>query len=191
MWKRARNRSHTVATPKGTSGTLWAWYNSVMDKICKVPDCGPAKRIVKGLCNKHYKKHLRGVELDAEPHLMFRSLEERYWAAVDKSAGPDECWLWTACSRLSNTTYYGRIKFESRVYSAHRIGYEIAHGMEPATLPPTVPVHHTCGNSLCQQPKHLQATTAAENTAEMLERHAYLKRINYLETLLDSNGIPY
>lgn len=162
-----------------------------MDKICKVPDCGRSDRITKGLCNKHYKRHLKGAELAAQPHPKHRPLADRYWAAVDKSAGPDACWLWTACTRLSNTTYYGRIKFEGRVYSAHRVGYELANSMEPATLCSTIPVHHTCGNSLCQQPKHLQATTKAENTAEMLERTAYLKRIAKLEALLDLYGIPY
>lgn len=129
--------------------------------------------------------------MGAASHPKYRPLVDRYWDNVDKSAGPNACWLWTASTRLSNTTYYGRIKAGKKVYSAHRIGYEIANGVEPTTLCPTVPVHHTCGNSLCQQPKHLQATTKAENTAEMLERHSYLNRIKYLEGLLDANGVSY
>lgn len=163
-----------------------------MDKICQVPACGPTSRLRKGLCNKHYKRSINGRPLDVDVrHSKGTPIAERYWSFVDKSAGGESCWPWTGATRLSNTTDYGRIRYQNKTYGAHRIGYEIANGMEPTSLSPTVPVHHTCGNSLCQQPKHLQATTKAENTAEMLERHAYIKRIKYLESLLDINGIPY
>lgn len=44
--------------------------------------------------------------------------------------------------------------------------------------------HHTCGDSRCVNPDHLQPVTHRDNTAEMLARHSYLARIAELEEAL-------
>ncbi|MFJ7227694.1 HNH endonuclease [Streptomyces sp. NPDC098090] len=43
------------------------------------------------------------------------------------------------------------------------------------------PVHHRCAKPACFNPDHLQLVTQRENVAEMLERNAYIKRIEELE----------
>jgi len=61
---------------------------------------------------------------------------------------------------------------------AHRVAYEIATGDKPERHEP---IHHICGVSICVEPTHLQKISRHENTAEMLERTFYLKRIAALE----------
>jgi hypothetical protein len=89
---------------------------------------------------------LRGVDVAA-----------RFWAKVDRSAGPDRCWPWLAY-RSSNG--YGRIDVGGRIDYAHRIAYELTHGDIPAGLH----IDHLCRVRECVNPGHLEPVTALENT---------------------------
>lgn len=64
---------------------------------------------------------------------------------------------------------------------AHRMSYELHHGVK---LHRGQAIHHTCATKRCVAPKHLQCITPAENTAEMVERNEYKRRIAELEALL-------
>lgn len=66
-------------------------------------------------------------------------------------------------------------------FQAHRLMAQAARGGADLGH---MPVHHTCGNSWCINPDHLQVVTPHENTAEMLERTHYLARIHALESAL-------
>lgn len=44
--------------------------------------------------------------------------------------------------------------------------------------------HHTCSNTGCVNPDHLQAVTDVNNQAEMIERRRYIDRIKRLEEAL-------
>ena len=77
-----------------------------------------------------------------------RSLEERFWAKVDKTQ--DGCWVWTA---HIDPRGYGR--FGGKL--AHRVAYALAHGSAPREL------DHTCRIRSCVNPAHLDPVTHAEN----------------------------
>jgi hypothetical protein len=91
----------------------------------------------------------------------FGSIEERFWAKVDRDTDPDGCWLWIASRDTRN---YGMIGALGRVYRAHRVSYELAHGV---ALTPAQVVLHRCDNPPCVRPDHLSVGTQGDNLADM------------------------
>jgi hypothetical protein len=88
---------------------------------------------------------------------MKATVEERFWAKVNKSAGPGECWPWTGATQARG---YGHFSPEHRrMVGAHRFAYELAVGPIAADLV----VDHLCRNPICVNPAHLEAVTNREN----------------------------
>ena len=101
------------------------------------------------------------------------SVEERFWAKVDKSGpvpqhrldlGP--CWLWTGSRGAGKPGYssYGHTSFEKKSDGkwkqeyVHRISFWIAHGRWPKK-----DIDHLCRNTICVNPRHLEDVTTLEN----------------------------
>lgn len=94
---------------------------------------------------------------------MAQSLEQRFWAKVNKDGpvpthrpelGP--CWLWTADIINSG---YGRIGRDGKTALAHRVAYELLIDPIPAGLEPD----HLCRKPACVNPTHLELVTHREN----------------------------
>ena len=83
--------------------------------------------------------------------------EERFWANIDKG-GPNDCWLWTGCTRKG----YGVLYANGRSQYAHRFSYELVHGPIPAGLLAC----HKCDNPACCNPKHICFGTIKDNTRD-------------------------
>lgn len=154
---------------------------------CEVEGCD---RLIfaKDWCKKHYDRYnthgdpttklptgRKEGEFDNEAH---------FWSNVFKMDGDDPCWLWGGHKSQRKDRKgpgYGRMQVNKKSVLVHRYSYAMANKDD---LLPYEPVHHTCGNTLCVNPKHLQKTTSHANTAEMLERNWYIKRIAELEAQL-------
>jgi hypothetical protein len=81
------------------------------------------------------------------------SLEERFWAKVDKTG---DCWEWTAAL---NNRGYGRFRMPDGHVTAHVMSFRLTYG----PVPTGKEVHHICENRKCVRPTHLQAVTHREN----------------------------
>lgn len=90
-----------------------------------------------------------------------REIQDRFWPKI-KVAGPDECWLWQAKSRLRE---YGQFRAWGRPQYAHRIAYALGKG----DLPEGAFVLHRCDTPLCCNPNHL---FLGDQAANMRDRFA-------------------
>lgn len=104
-------------------------------------------------------------------------------ALLDRTEVDGDCLRWVGRAKPGKKggKPYPLVKLAKRTYAAHRLMMRAA--LDGADLG-SMPVHHKCANTLCINPDHLQLVTPAENTAEMLERHAYVRRIAELESAL-------
>lgn len=88
--------------------------------------------------------------------------DPRYWARVDRSAGPDACWPWTGSTDRKGYGHVNRPKLKPSPMLAHRYAWQLAHG-DPGALC----VLHRCDRPPCCNPAHLFLGTVADNNADM------------------------
>jgi hypothetical protein len=89
-----------------------------------------------------------------------REAEPRFWI---KARIGDGCWEWQG-SR--STQGYGRFGVRGRNRQAHRVAYELWHGVSPGELF----VCHHCDNTRCIRPSHLFIGTQKDNVRDMIEK---------------------
>jgi hypothetical protein len=94
--------------------------------------------------------------------------EEYLRAYVDRSGGPDACWLWTRSrgGRGGHERRYGHLQVNGKLAYTHRLAYELAFG----PIPEGLLVLHRCDNPPCCNPAHLFVGTSADNTADRIAK---------------------
>lgn len=88
------------------------------------------------------------------------TFESRFWAKVRKG---DDCWVWRGGRRFNG---YGIIMRGNRFEAAHRVSWELAHGLIPSGLL----VCHHCDNPPCVRPDHLFIGDHKANSADMVAK---------------------
>lgn len=90
-------------------------------------------------------------------------------AKIDRSAGPDACWLWLASKAPGG---YGQVRINRVLVRAHRVAYERAVGPVPDGLH----VLHRCDNPPCCNPAHLFVGTRSDNMRDMVAKGRHYSR---------------
>lgn len=91
---------------------------------------------------------------------------DRFWSRVDRSEGPDACWIYGANSITHPLIYYRGHYLQGTSYPAHRIAYTIVKG----PIPEGLSLDHTCDVKACVNPNHLEPVTHRENIVRGVER---------------------
>lgn len=94
---------------------------------------------------------------------MTLAVDDRFWSKVDKSGGPDACWIWKAALDRKG---YGAFQVSGKVVKAHRFAYELVNGPIPDGLCGL----HRCDNPGCCNPAHIFLGTRADNNADMVAK---------------------
>lgn len=92
------------------------------------------------------------------------------------------CWEWQGRIKKKKTdsTGYPEMTISNKPVQVHRLVIEAREGKPLGVLA----AHHTCANTICVNPDHLQPVTHRENMAEMLARNSLEARIVELEGAL-------
>ena len=137
------------------------------------PDFGPLHRKIDALCaaiGPAPTGRPTTTELEAEVTALRAALrgfiaaaKQRFHEKVDRTAGPDSCWLWTACVDGKG---YGLLNVAGMSRRAHRLAYALANGHDAGDRL----VCHTCANPRCVNPAHLFLGDNSDNMADMARK---------------------
>jgi hypothetical protein len=92
-----------------------------------------------------------------------KSLADRVWSKVDKSAGEGACWPWTGHLSRGKPT----LSLKPTTVSARKVVWELVHGERP---PMGMHVEVTCGNVICLNQAHLICPTTEERFWQHVEK---------------------
>lgn len=135
---------------------------------CDLPGCD-APFVARGMCRKHYAAWHRATppeQRTTAPGFSRFTTEERFWNKVDRSDGPDACWLWIPAKDRKG---YGEfhVSLERGKVRAHVFAVELTTG-EPC--PPGKEGCHRCDNPPCCNPSHVYYGTRQQNVNDMWQR---------------------
>lgn len=91
------------------------------------------------------------------------TVEDRFWRKVDRSGGPDACWLWLGSHHPAG---YGRLYWRGKMRPATHVALFLDRGIEVGTGV----ARHDCDNPPCVNPAHLQIGDQVDNRRDSVER---------------------
>lgn len=115
----------------------------------------------------------------ADPEFLFN-------LKVDKSAGPDGCWIWTGAKTKDMPGGSGHGMFRSPSWPQEQYAHRFAWFFKFKQKPPKgLRVRHQCPgkhNPLCVNPKHLALGTHAQNVQDSIEQGTHVSLHNHGES---------
>ena len=119
--------------------------------------------VAKGLCNSHWAQQHRKGKLT--PIVTDETAEQRFLRSIQKDTTTG-CWNWIGAGsgkfydKSSGTGGYGQLRIRGENWMAHRWAY-VHIGNNP--LANYEYLDHTCRNTRCCNPEHLEVVTRIEN----------------------------
>lgn len=132
---------------------------------CKATNCNNPIH-ARGLC----KTHFAGSSLIRFPTTTpkrrkrkptQRIDKQQFWDRVDRSNGPDACWIWTGC--VDKRWGYGHFSNAGESRLAHQIAWELETGKRPPRRRAKYELDHICHERTCVNPAHLRLVTRKQN----------------------------
>lgn len=133
---------------------------------CTIDGCDKLGNAGRGWCWTHYSRW----RAHGDPNILgprgargtvIADPIERFWSKVDKT---DTCWLWRGNRRKRGG--YGSLGWQGRTVAAHRLAYEMLVG----PIPDGLVLDHTCRETSCVNPEHLEPVTVEENSSRARKR---------------------
>lgn len=116
------------------------------------------------------QKAYRAGDKDRVLHAIYSGVTE-----VFRTSHEAPCWEWNGARRADG---YAALGMQGKTtMGVHRLSAWASKDDYSSDMP----VHHICANRACCNPEHLQVVSHQENTAEMVERNNYLRKIKELE----------
>jgi hypothetical protein len=131
-------------------------------KLCSFPGCSH-HAVAKTLCNTHWAQQHRQGKLT--PILVEETPEQRFWRQI-KIDTTTNCWLWTGSGsgkfydKETGQGGYGQLRSHGKNWMAHRWAYVHLGGK---SLEQHEFLDHTCRNTRCCNPEHLENVSREEN----------------------------
>ena len=133
---------------------------SIGRRPCKIPNCPNTTAYKNDICAAHrYRMRKCGSYMLEVPirKRADRKAPERYIDSVVIADHGDECVIWPFASDGYPIGSHPKVKG----HAAHRIICQLVYGPPPFE---GAQAAHSCGNSLCVNPRHLRWASALENT---------------------------
>lgn len=81
-----------------------------------------------------------------------------FWEKVDRSGGPDACWLWTGSL---DDDGYGKAGYQGEMWAPHQLSWVFSGMLKPSGLE----IDHRCRTRDCCNPAHMRLSTREGNAA--------------------------
>lgn len=131
---------------------------------CGAPFAALKWRVLHGVAKYCGQKCSCAAAREAHRKIREATFEKRFWAKLDKRAGPHSCWEWP--KSRTNSRHYPNTYFKRRHVSAHRVAYELHYRKSPGKFH----VCHTCDNRRCCNPAHLWLGTPSDNIRDCVNK---------------------
>lgn len=118
---------------------------------------GPVKNVPFG---SHEPKGSHSMPKQGQPYPILSGCDRERFTSKVQRGDLFECWPWKAAKSADG---YGRFKVGGRLFSAHRLAYELAHGPIPPRHVAGGLILHSCHNPPCCNPAHLRLGSTSEN----------------------------
>lgn len=126
------------------------------DRTCIVAGCDRSRKLVRGMCEKHYR-----YWLDHTPHDQRGPAPRQaryFWDFVEKTSRTG-CWTWTGKRNRAGYGLWGK-----------KLAHRVSLAMEQGPIAEGMLALHRCDNPPCVNPKHLYPGSSKDNVRDMLAR---------------------